>query len=479
MGEASERRPFGSRIVRVIRVPGIWRPFPILLRPRRRRGGAPRRIGVSGVILGFLGLIVLGTVLLSLPMARTPGQPWNILDSLFTATSAVCLTGLVVKDTGTYWSTFGQGVILGLIQAGGLGIMTAAMLILMAFRRPISLRDRLELHEVTRTGGLHGVPTLLMLTILVTVVLELAGALGIWYHLRSEFGEERSIWLGAFHAISAFNNAGFDLMKDYSSLSRFSQDPLLLLLISGLIISGGISALVILDIVSKHSWRPLSVNSKVVIIITLFLLALGFGGILLSEFDNPATLGKMALSDKVVNAFFHSVTARTAGFFTLPISEMRDDTLLLKTSLMLIGGATGSTAGGIKVNTLAVLFLATWASLKGYDHASVFGRRFSHPLVYRAIAIAVLAGAIISLGSLVLTITEEFPFRSLFLEVVSAFGTVGLTMGITPHLSAAGKVTIIVIMFIGRLGPLAVAYALAQKSRQPRFDLPERDLAIG
>jgi trk system potassium uptake protein TrkH len=429
--------------------------------------------------VGFALLIVVGTLLLSLPMARVPNTAWSLLNALFTATSAVCVVGLVVVDTGTHWSFFGQAVILGLMQLGGLGVMTASMFILIILRRPVSFRDRVQLQETSRLGNIRSVSGLLWATILVAGFFELAGAAAIWYHLGGARGEEEALWPAVFHAVAAFNNSGFDLTGNLSGFTSFARDPIMLLIIAGLTIFGGLGALVLMDIISQRSWRSLSQSSKLVLIASAVLLTVGFLGILGAEFANPETLGPLSLADKLTNAFFHSVIARTAGFNTLLVKEFRDETQLLTMALMYIGGATGSTAGGIKVTTLAVLILAVVAATRGYEHASAFGSRLSHQLIYRALAVAAYALAVVFLGTLVLASTEQFAFRQLLFEVVSAFATVGLTTGITPDLSIAGKLTIIGIMYLGRLGPLTVAYGLAQRTREPSYQLPERDVAIG
>jgi trk system potassium uptake protein TrkH len=387
--------------------------------------------------------------------------------------------GLVVVNTGTYWSTSGQIVILGLIQLSGIGIMTATMLILVILRRSVSLQDRFELYELSKTVGFRSVTGLIVLTILITVGSELLGTLALWFRFKQVYGDQDGWWPSAFHSVSAFNNAGFDLLGNSSSLTQFSRDPVLLVMVSLLIIAGGISVLVLIDLAVKHSWKSLTPNSKILLVASVFLLAMGFIGILLFEFNNPNTLGNMTMADKATNSLFQSVTARTAGFNSISVSGMNDATLFLTMALMYIGGATGSTAGGIKVGTFAVLALAAWANIHGYQRAAAFGRRFSHRLVYRALTVAVLSAVAIFIGTLVLTLTEDFAFPRLLFEVASAFGTVGLTTGITSDLSVAGKGTIIVIMFIGRLGPLSLAYALAQRARQPRYALPEKDVAIG
>ncbi|HLF04673.1 MAG TPA: potassium transporter TrkG, partial [Dehalococcoidia bacterium] len=266
----------------------------------------PATIGVSGIALGFAVLIVLGTVALSLPMSRAAGQRWDLLDAFFTATSAVCVTGLVVVDTATHWSTVGQGVILGLIQLGGLGVMTASMFILIILRRPISFRDRFELREASRPGNIRSVAGLLWATVLLTVVLEALGAAALWYRLGGLEGNPEALWFGVFHAISAFNNAGFDLTGNFASLAPFSGETVILLILALLAILGGFGALVLIDLLTKRSWKRLAPNSKMVLCTSGILLAVGFAGILFAEFANDNTLGALGLVDRLTNAFFHS-----------------------------------------------------------------------------------------------------------------------------------------------------------------------------
>lgn len=461
---------------RIFRPMPFYRPFFMVIQLGKGFATPPKNIGMGGVAVGFAFLIAVGTLLLSLPMAREPETAWSLLDALFTATSSVCVVGLVVVDTEAHWSFFGQAVILGLMQLGGLGIMTASMFILVILRRPVSFRDRVQLQELSRLGNIRSVSGLLWATVLFTVFFELAGAAALWYHLGRDVG---GIWPAAFHAVSAFNNAGFDLTPNVSSFASFSHDPIMLLIIAGLAILGGLGALVLMDIVGHHSWRAFSQNTKLVLTGSAVLLTLGFLGILLAEFANPQTLGTLSLADKLANAFFHSVIARTAGFSTLSVEEFHDETQLLTMALMYIGGATGSTAGGIKVTTFAVLVLATLAATRGYTNASAFGGQLSHQLIYRALAVAAYGLGVVFLGTLVLASTEQFAFRELLFEVVSASGTVGLSTGITPDLSIGGKLTISAVMYLGRLGPLTLAYTLAQRAREPSYKLPERDVAIG
>ncbi len=439
----------------------------------------PRTIGVHGVAWGFAGLILLGAILLSTPWALAPGARWDILTAFFTATSAVCVVGLTVVSTGTHWSPFGQAVILALVQLGGLGVMIASMFILLILRRPISFRDRFEMREVSRAGGIRSVGGFIWATVLLTLAFEALGAAALWYRMGGLDGNPSAIWFGVFHSVSAFNNAGFDLMPNFIGMAQYARDPLVLTALALLAVLGGLGALVLMDLVSKRSWNGLSQNSRLVLTISGALLILGFAGILVTEFTNPATLGGMGLVDKMVNAMFHSVVARTAGFDSLHVGNLKDETQFLLMGLMYIGGASGSTAGGIKITTMAVLVLATLAAVQGYEHASAFGARFGHRLVYRALSVAVLSLLVIFVATFVLTITETVLFREALFEVVSAFATVGLTTGITPDLSMTGKVIIILVMYVGRLGPLTLAYVLAQRVREPSYQLPERDIGIG
>lgn len=444
-----------------------------------RQAAKPRAVGASGVVIGFAGLIVIGTALLSLPIARQPGTDWSLVESLFTAVSAVTVTGLTVVDTGTHWSRLGQEVILALIQAGGLGIMTASMLILIVLRRPVSFRDRFELAELSRAAHIRNVYGLVLLTVAVTAVLESLGALAIGFELGTFSGNHAAWWPSTFVAISAFNNAGFDVFSGQAGLVPFARTPVLLAFIEILVITGGVGVLVIIDVATKRHWRSLTLNTKVVLAAYLVLLVLGFVGILGAEFGNPRTLGPLSLPDRFSNAFFHSVMARTAGFNTLNVAAYQEGTLFLTMLLMFIGGAAGSTAGGIKVSTAAIVLLATWSGIRGQDKASGFGRRIGNVLVYRALAVVSLSMLTVAAATMVLTISEGVEFKRILFEVISAFGTVGLSTGITPTLSIVGKITIIGVMFVGRLGPLSLAYFLAERAREPAYELPEGHITVG
>ncbi|MBI4298430.1 MAG: Trk family potassium uptake protein [Chloroflexi bacterium] len=464
----------------IARLPYVFRPVSRIVQATRTLRHPPRTIGVGGVIAGFLLLISTGTVLLSLPVSLAPGQDFDFLTSLFTATSAVCVTGLVVVSTAEHWSTFGQGVILVLIHLGGLGIMTASIFILVVFRRSVSIREHFEIAESAGILRLRSVPSMIVAIVLISLIIEGAGAAVIFYDLR-RLGPDTgpTLWRAAFHSISAFNNAGFDLEGGFSSLSGLARSPVTLLTMASEVILGGLSVIVLINIIGSHSWRRLTLQTKLVLLVSGFLLLAGFLGTLGGEFYNETTIGPLSWPDKLVNAFFHSVTTRTAGFSTVPVLGISDEVQVLTMLMMIVGGATGGTAGGIKVNTFAVILLAAWAASRGYDHVRIFGTEISHTLVFRAVGVATIYLMLIMLATAILSVSEGFLFRQILFESVSALGTVGLSTGITPELSAIGKIVLVCLMFTGRVGPLFIAYSLAKERREPHFRLPESKLAIG
>ena len=456
---------YGSRTWHIL-VPGL---------PRPRSGPLSSLI----LIYGFIGLIILGTVLLILPIANKSSQCTLPVNALFTATSAVCVTGLVVVDTADYWSVFGQAVILVLIQIGGFGFMTSATLFLQAFRRRIGLRERLLIRESMGLSSLGGLIKIVRRMALFTFMVELSGALLFFTYFCRTMPIAKAIWVSVFQSVSAFNNAGFDLFGSYLSLSEFYNVPLVIMVTAILIILGGISFVLISDITRNHRWVKLSLDSKLIITTTISLLVLGMLAILFTEYNDSNTLGQMSIGEKLLNAFFQSVTARTAGFSTINIAYLADYALFFLILLMFIGGASGSTAGGIKVNTLGLLVATIWSQIKGKEHAGAFEREFHIQQVYRALAIIMISIGLIGLVLFLLTITERFDFLSLFFETVSAFGTVGLTTGITPGLTAPGRILIMLTMFAGRLGPLALALALTQGQKTATYQYPEESIRIG
>ncbi|MDA1189010.1 MAG: Trk family potassium uptake protein [Chloroflexi bacterium] len=466
------------KVERTTRTIPVHRPYTRVINLSKHIPKPPKTLGVSGIILGFALLIAIGTVLLSLPASRQPDTEWSFITAFFTSTSAVTVTGLEVVDTAS-WSVFGQYVILGLIQIGGLGVMTASMFILIILGRSVSLRDRFMVKETIGISRARSVGGLVLLIVIATIVIELIDGLAISYLLSSRYDLDHPVRLGIFHAVSSFNNAGFDIFRQGSSLIAFEHDIIFITLTSTVIIAGGLGMLVLFDTLTKWRWKAFSINTRIVLTTTAFLLVFGFVTIFIFEYNNPLTFRDISVPDKIANAAFQSVTARTAGFDTIHAEDTREETRFIQIALMYIGGATGSTAGGIKVSTFAILVLATIASIRGVEHASVFGRRIGHRVVYQAGAIAALFALIILIASFTLIITDGLPFQLILFEVVSAGSTVGLSTGITPGLSLAGKLTILILMFIGRLGPLTLAHSLAQHAKQPLAELPESELAIG
>jgi len=474
MQEKYIRKP-GDRILRPIK-PRV-RPWRVLLPivPEPRGGGASSLV----LIYGFAGLIACGTILLMLPISTHTGQLTSPVDALFTATSAVCVTGLVVVDTADYWSFFGQIVILVLIQAGGFGFMTSATVFLLAFGRRIGLRERLLIRDSMGLAQLGGLVRIVKRMALFTVAVELIGAALFYLHFSTQYSPGTAGWISLFQSISAFNNAGFDLFGGFRSLLNYQGVPLVVLLTAVLIFVGGISFIVLSDMVKFRSWGRLSLDSKIVLSTTLSLLALGIIVILLTESGDLATLGAMSQPQRLLNAFFQSVTARTAGFSTINVANMTAYSLFFIMLLMFIGGASGSTAGGIKVNTFGMLAATIWSTIKGKEHAGAFGREFTIQQINRALSVVMISLGIMVLMVFLLTITEEFGFLNLAFETVSAFATVGLSTGITPSLSMAGRIIIIITMFAGRLGPLTLALALIQRQQPTTYRYPEETVRIG
>ncbi|GAW92528.1 TrkH family potassium uptake protein [Calderihabitans maritimus] len=435
------------------------------------------------LVLGFLGVILVGTILLSLPISSADGTRTNFIDALFTATSAVCVTGLVVVDTGTYWSTFGQVIILILIEVGGLGFMTFATLFAILLGKKIGLRERLLLQEALNKISFDGVVRLVKHIVLITFSIQGLAALILAARWLELLGWKKALYYGIFHAVSAFNNAGFDIFGGvtgpFSSLSSFVGDPLVNLVISGLFITGGIGFSVIVDIFTKRNWRKLSLHSKIVLTMTAVLIAAGFLGVLVLEAGNPKTLQNLSWGEKIMAAFFQGVTPRTAGFNTINIADLTSATQLLLIVLMFIGASPGSTGGGIKTSTFAGLLSAVRATILGQEDVTAYGRRIPRGLINKAVAVTFVAFCLIMVMTLLLLITEKADFLTTLFETTSAFGTVGLSMGLTPRLTLLGRLIIIITMFVGRVGPLTLAFAIAQRRKKTSIRYPEDKILIG
>ena len=431
------------------------------------------------LVLGFAGLIAIGTLLLILPISSRLGEITPPADTFFSATSAVCVTGLVVQDTARYWSFFGQAVILALIQLGGLGFMTSATLLVLALGRHIGLREKLLIGESLGIPKLGGLTNLIKNIVIFTFASEAIGTLLFYFYFSSHSVSGMPLWESLYQSVSAFNNAGFDLFGSFNSLVNHASDSYLLITTAALTIIGGISYVVIADILAKRRFSALSLDTKLVLTCTAVLLLTGTIVIFLTEFSNADTLGTMAIPDKLLVSFFQSTIARTSGFTAINMFHVTPYCLVFIIVLMFIGGASGSTAGGIKVNTFGILVGTLISSLRGREYASAFGKEFITQQIYRALAVVSLSFAAITVVVFILTITETFDFLDLFFEAVSAFANVGLSTGVTPHLSNAGNVVISVTMFIGRLGPLAITLSLIANQRPSTYRYPQEAVRIG
>jgi len=432
------------------------------------------------VPLSFLATIAIGTILLMLPVSRTGPDGAPFMTALFTATSAVCVTGLIVVDTPIYWAGFGQGVILALIQVGGFGIMTGSTLLGLLISRRLRLRSRLLVQTETPSMALGDVAGVLRLVLLVTVAVELATAAILTVHLR--FGHEQewgaAVWSGVFHAISAFNNAGFSIYSD--SLMGFAVDPWFVIPVMIAVVLGGLGFPVLYEIYrNPERGERWSVHTKITLLGTGTLLLGGLIAFLALEWSNPETLGPLEVSGKVLNAMFHSVMTRTAGFNAVDIGLMRPETLAVSDALMLIGGGSASTAGGIKVTTFFLLGYVVYAEIRGEPDVSVFRRRLPADIQRQALTVVLLAVGLVAVATLILLTLTRFPLDVVLFEAVSAFATVGLSTGITDDLPPVGQLVIICLMFVGRVGPITAATALALRRKQTPFRYPEERPIVG
>lgn len=459
-----------------------------ILQTSRRRSGLPAQFSALITFTSsFLILILLGTVLLSLPVATAHDTQVSLIDALFTATSAVCVTGLVVVSSNTYWSTFGQFVISVLMFFGGLGIMSAGLLMLVAIGRRISLTQRLLVRETL--GGAVALGSAIRLGFLIVafaVGVQFITFVLLFSRLITNYSLEEALWQSFFHSISAFNNAGFTIFPDHSSLQSLQSDPFALGVIGLSIILGSLSFPVINELARRQGYRRWTLDTKFVLIGTLGVWALGILTILIFELSNPQTIGDLSVSEKVTNSIFQAFTSRTAGFSTIDFTHTRAGTDFMFMLLMFVGGASGSVAGGIKINTAMVLSVAALAAIRGRPNIEVMRREIPYSQVARALALLILAAIGVIFFVLALSFTElekldagTFSFREIMFETVSAFGTVGLSKGITPELSDLGKFTLSLAMLIGRLGPLTIILGLAFKEKQPVYRYAEERVRIG
>ncbi len=421
----------------------------------------------------YMGFIVLGAILLWLPIAHHGDI--GLSEALFTSTSAVTVTGLVLADTGAAFTGFGQAVIAALIQLGGLGLMTFAVLLLGALGIPVGMPQRLILREDLNQTSLSNLTRIARMILIIALVCEAVGAALLAVVFVPEFGWS-GIWQAVFHSISAFNNAGFALHPD--SLSRWVASPVINLVIPALFILGGLGFIVVGDVYQKRSWRKLTLHSKLMLVGTSVLIVWGSVMFGLLEWKNPETLGPLSTAGKLWASWFQGVTPRTAGFNTIDTGGMHDSTTMLTMTLMLVGGGSTSTAGGIKVTTLCVLLLATVAFFRRQTTFHAFGRSLGVDEVTKVLALTTISMLIVLTGIFVTSISHDGQFIDLAFEVTSAFGTVGLSRGTTGELDSVGRAIIMAIMFIGRVGPLAIGFFLATRSI-PRVKYPAGQIYLG
>ncbi|MEQ8197903.1 MAG: TrkH family potassium uptake protein [Clostridiaceae bacterium] len=435
---------------------------------------------VQILALGFAIVIFIGGIILSLPACSADGNYTSFIDAVFTSTTSVCVTGLVTVDTGTHWNYFGKTVIMLLIEVGGLGFMSFATLIAILIGKKITLKERLLMQEAMNTFSFQGIVKMVKYVLAFTFSVQISGAIIMSTQFIPEYGFLKGAYYSIFHSVSAFCNAGIDIIGNFRSVTVYSGNPVILLTISSLIIIGGLGFTVWVEIYNYKSLRKISLHSKVVVFVTAALLIVGTILMLIFEWNNSLTMKNFSVEDKIMNSWFAAVSPRTAGFNSVATDGMTTAARLLTIILMFIGGSPGSTAGGIKTTTLGVLVLTVIGVIKGKQDTEVYGRRFSKDLVYKAFTVFFIAISLVIFMTMLLSITEaKASFEYILYEVTSAFGTVGLTLGLTTKLSWMGKVIIIITMYLGRVGPLTVAFALTNNKDRKPIRYPEDKVLIG
>ena len=432
------------------------------------------------IMLSFLGMILLGRLLLALPVSSADGVPVPYLDALFTATTATCVTGLVTLPTFSTWSIFGQVVILVLIQVGGLGVITVISAFMLLLHKRVGIGERLLLQDAFNLNTLSGIVRFVKRVLFGTFLVELLGAVFYMTVFVPQFGL-RGVWISAFTAVSAFCNAGIDIIGP-NSLCDYATNPMVNLVTSALIILSGIGYIVWWDVlrVGRKGFRGLTLHSKIAISTTLVLI---FGGgllIFLLEYGNPLTIGELSLFDKLQVSFFQSITTRTAGFATVPQENLTNGSSVLCLLLMFIGGSPVGTAGGIKTVTVAVLAVSALATIRNQNDVTLFNRTISRQAVNKAVAVAAMSFAILFGSTMLLCAVTDASALDIVYETVSATATVGLTRNLTPYLSSAGKAVIIATMYLGRVGPISLALALnSSKKQRNLIKNPTEDISVG
>lgn len=424
--------------------------------------------------LGFALVILLGTVLLKLPISTKVEISW--MDAFFTAASATTVTGLSVINIGTTLSVFGECVMIVMMQIGGLGLMTFAIFVLILLGKKIGLKERLIVQESFNQTSIGGVIRLVKILFIFTIAVELVGTVILSLKWIPVYGAVRGVFYSLFHSVSAFNNAGFSLFSD--NLMGYSHDGLVNLVITLLIITGGLGFTVLVDLANKRNFKNLKLHSKIMLIGTFVLNVTAILFLFLLEYSNEATIGSMPLGEKLWVSYFQGISPRTAGFNTIDIGGMTDGSLLLIMLLMFIGAGSASTGSGIKVTTFIVIVWSVFAYIRGRKEPVMFERTIHQTVVFKSLAVTMIGLFFVFLTAFLLTVTEDASLSMILFESFSAFGTVGLSMGLTPDLSNAGRLLIIILMFIGRIGPLTLAFSFA-RTRTAKIRYPEEDIFIG
>jgi len=429
------------------------------------------------LVIGYFIVIFSGSILLMFPIATTAEGSMGFINALFTSTSATCVTGLIVVNTSTAFTVFGQLVIMFLIQVGGIGIMTMSSLIALVLGRKIGLKERLLIKDDLDHLQVSGMVRLVKYVLTFTFVIEGTAAFILFIRFIFDYNFWRAIYLAIFHAVSAFNNAGFDLFGN--SLEGFTGDIVVNFVVISLIVLGGLGFAVMAELYDNKGIKKFTLQTKMVLSFTLLLIVIGFFSFLFLEYNNQATIGNLPFGQKLLASLFLSITPRTAGFNTVATGQLHSSTLFITIVLMFIGASPGSTGGGIKTTTFGVLLMTVWNLIKGNDDIEIFKRRLEDSVVFKALVTAFLALALIIVVTMLLSITEAKGFMSILFETVSAFGTVGLSTGITSTLSEVGKILITFTMFVGRVGPLTLALALAEKKHRGVYHYPKENVMVG
>jgi trk/ktr system potassium uptake protein len=427
------------------------------------------------ILLGFAGLILVGALLLTLPTAAKSGRPTPFLTALFTSASATCVTGLAVVDTADHYSTFGQLVILALIQLGGFGYMTSWAILALILGWRVGLGQRVILTESHNIYDLGGVVRSTRRIILTALTIEAIGAVILALRWAREMPPARALYYGLFHSVAAFNNAGFALFGGFHSLRAYASDPVVSLTVAGLIMIGGIGFAVLFNLRS----RRLSLHSKVALFTTAVLVIGGTVAVAVLEWNNTRTLGALSWPARILASFFQAVTPRTGGFATVDIVALTEPTLMIIMALMFIGASPGGTGGGIKTTTFFTPLAMISAAMRGTTEPTIFRRRISMFAVHKAVAVALLSVAFVVVMATLLTIVEQVELLRALFEVVSGYSSVGLTVGLTPRLSAVGQAILIVTMYAGRVGLMTLAFGLTRRQRPPLVRYPEERIYIG